>query len=395
VPPRFARAVGLALSVALAPGWLLAADPAGTLPGHVRFVKIANSAFDKYTKAPTPAQKSWIRAHYARMLVYTPYFDTRLAWFPDGWVYKDLYAIYPELPLATAQPDWILRDAEGTRLYIRYACANGRCTQYAADIGNPAFRRNWIREASAVLAKGYRGLMVDDVNMLISRVSNGDGTSIAPQDPRTGTTMTEADWRRYMAEFVEEIRAAFPRQEIVHNALWFAPQSDPFVQRQYRAADVILFERGVNDAGIVNGTGTYGFETLLGLIDWLHENGRAIWLDGEATTDKGREYGLAAYFLVGQGRDYVGQKPGGEPDNWWPGYDLDLGAAVGPRRRKDGVFRREFERGLVLVNQPGAAQVTVVLDAPYKDLAGASRTSVTLGPAEGAVLRRAAATHHQ
>jgi hypothetical protein len=176
----------------------------------------------------------------------------------------------------------------------------------------------------------------------------------------------------------------------VHNALWFAPRTDPLVQRQLLAADVVALERGVNDAGIVRGTGTYGFETLLGLIDWLHERGRAIWLDGEARDDAGREYNLATYLLVNTGVDYVGQHPGGEPDQWWPGYDVDLGAAAGSRRTVDGVFRRDFARGVVLVNQPGASQVTVSLEGTHVDLAGAMRTSVTLGPASGAVLRRAA-----
>ena len=31
-----------------------------------------------------------MRAHYWRMLTYAPYFDSRVAWFPDAWVYKDL-----------------------------------------------------------------------------------------------------------------------------------------------------------------------------------------------------------------------------------------------------------------------------------------------------------------
>src|SRR4030095_9565635 len=121
--------------------------------------------------------------------------------------------------------------------------------------------------------------------MLINRVSNGNAQPVAPRDPRTGTTMTEADWRRYMAEFLEQIRAAFPQKEIVHNAIWFSPRSDPYVQRQYLAADVIAPERGGNDSGIVKGTGTFGFETFLGLIDWLHQNNRAIWLDAEAASD--------------------------------------------------------------------------------------------------------------
>ena len=57
-----------------------------------------------------------------------------------------------------------------------------------------------------------------------------------PIDPRTGQAMTEADWRRYMAEFTEQIRAALPGKEIVHNAIWFAGHDDPVRPARARAA---------------------------------------------------------------------------------------------------------------------------------------------------------------
>jgi hypothetical protein len=381
-------AVTLALALALASSRLLAADPTLVSPGNVRFTKVAKSDFDVYTSSPTQSQKDWMRAHYWRMLVFSPYFDSRLSWFPDGWVYKDLYAIYVGSTLASTHPEWILRDMAGNKLYIRYDCSGGTCTQYAADVGNPDFRAYWIQEASSTLAKGYRGLFVDDVNMFIDRVSNGNAQPVAPRDPRTGAQMTEADWRRYIAEFTENIRATFPGKEIVHNGLWFAGSTDPYVQRQLLAADVLELERGVNDSGIVRGTGTYGFETLLSLIDWLHERGRAVFFESKVSTDQAREYGLAAYFLVSSGKDTLGNNAGGTPGDWWPGYDVFLGAAAANRYAWNGVFRRDFERGIVLVNQPGASQVTLQLGGTYLDLSGASRMSVTLGPAQGAVLRR-------
>jgi hypothetical protein len=382
----FVAVVGL-LGLGLAHTPLRAADPAG----QVHFVAVANSSFDVFTQNPTQAQKDWMGRHYWRMLAYAPYFDSRLSWFPDAWVYKDIYAIYVGSSLASQHPEWILRDANGNRLYIPYGCSGGSCPQYAADIGNPAYRTFWIGQASTTLVKGYRGLFVDDVNMLISRVSNGNGTPVAPWNPRTGALMTEAEWRRYMAEFVEQIRAAFPGEEIVHNALWWPSRSDAFVQRQLLAADVICLERGVNDAGLVGGSGTFGFDSFLGLIDWLHARGRAVYFLPGVSTDGAREYGLAAYFLVNTGGDGIGNDPGtgDSPADWWPGYDVFLGTARGPRYAASGsVLRRDFDGGTVLVNPPGAAQTTVTLEATYRDLAGRDRTSVTLGPAQGAVLRR-------
>jgi putative glycosyl hydrolase-like family 15 (GHL15) protein len=382
---RTSMVVAAALAVGLAAAPAGAADP----EGRVHFAQVANSSFDTFTQSPTQAQKDWMRAHYWRMLTYAPYFDSRLAWYPDAWVYKDLYAIYTGSTLAASHPEWILRDASGNKLYIPYGCSGGTCPQYAGDVGNPAFRANWVQEATATLSKGYRGLFVDDVNMLISRIGNGSGTPVAPIDPRTGKTMTEADWRRYMAEMVEQIRTAFAGKEIVHNALWFAGTTDASVQRQLLAADVICLERGVNDSGIVGGSGTYGFDTFLGLVDWLHARGRAVYYLPGVSSNGPREYGLAAYFLTSAGSDSLGNDPGtgDTPADWWPGYDTDLGAARGARSLWNGLLRRDFDGGMVLVNPPGATQRTVTLPATYTDITGASRTSVTLGAAQGIVLK--------
>src|SRR5262249_5132084 len=182
-------------------------------------VALADSSFDVYTSNPSLPQQAWMNDHYVRMLVYSPYFDTRLAWYPNGWVYKDTYAIYAGSPLAAQHPEWILRDRYGNALYIPYGCSGGACPQYAGDIGNPAFRANWISEASATLAVGYVGLFEDDFNMAM-QVGDGNGNLVPPWDPRTDALMTVANWRGYLAEFQSEIRAAFPTRELVQNQVW-------------------------------------------------------------------------------------------------------------------------------------------------------------------------------
>jgi len=387
---RRAFVVGVIVSALVARAPARAADAAGTL----HWAAVANSSFDQYTSSPTQAQKDWMNAHYSRMLTYSPYFDSRVSWFPNAWVYKDLYAIYAGSSLASAHPDWILKDASGNKLYIPYGCGGGTCPQYAADIGNPAFRANWIQEATTAVANGYRGIFVDDVNMLISRVGNGSGNPVAPFDPRTNATMTEAAWRSYMADFVQQIRTAFPTKEIVHNVLWFAGVSDASVQRELLAADTICLERGVNDSGIVGGTGQYGFDTFLSQIDWLHSHGRAAFLLPGVSSSTAREYGVAAYFLVSAGSDSMGNDPGGgtSPSDWWSGYGVSLGAAHGDRYVWNGLVRRDFDGGMVLLNRPGSSQQTVSLGAAYLNIAGQQVSSVTLGAAQGAVLRRPTTT---
>ena len=353
--------------------------------GTIRLARGADSSFDAYTKAPTPAQQTWMRARYWRMRVYSPYFDSRLAWYRDSWVYQDAYAIYPDSPVLTSHPDWILRDPAGNKLWIQFACGGGKCTQYAADIGNPAFRTWWIAAAKAKLAAGYRGLFVDDVNMA-QRVSDGNGVYTQPLDPRTGARMDERAWQRYMADFMTAVRAALPGVEIVHNTIWTVGDATTDLRRQLAAADYIELERGFNDAGIVGGASKFGWQTLASFIDRRHAAGQAVLLDGKADSPAGRLYGLATYLLLNAGNDAIANDAASRPDAFWKGFDVNLGAARGARYSSGGVWRRDFAGGVVLVNEPGAPTRTVAVGPGLRDLDGVVRDSVTLGPASGAVL---------
>lgn len=390
---RDARTLVCALFLLTVVGCSPATSTDSAASGRVNLVVIAQSSFDVHTRSPTERQQRWMRAHYFRMLTYSPYFDSRTSWYPRAWEYRDAYAIYTSAdePLLRRHPDWVLRDAEGHRLYIPFDCAGGSCPQYAADFGNPGFRRWWIRRVKHDLAHGYRGLFVDDVNMDF-RVSDGNGDDVRPVDPRTGTAMTERNWRRYMAAFMVQVRRAFPDTEIVHNVIWHAGDQFlgrmPSIRRQLRAADYVNLEHGVNDRGLNGGGGPYGFETLLSFIDWCHRLDRHVILGAvEATTREEIEYALATYFLVSTGGDSLSGGYGSTPTHWWPGYEVSLGPARGPRLEWKGLVRRDFDHGLVLVNQPGARQVTVDLPSEYETLGGRPVRSVSLKPASGVVLR--------
>ena len=80
---------------------------------------------------------------------------------------------------------------------------------------------------------------------------------------------------------------------------------------------------------------------------------------------------------------------GGTPDNCWNGFATDLGAPLNQRYRWNGLFRRDFESGTVLVNQPGSPTRTVTPGGEWTDTAGNRRTSVTIGARDASVLKRA------
>ena len=119
------------------------ASAATSAAGSVNFMRSAEGSFDTFTANPTTTQKDWMNGHYSRMRTYAPYFDSRLSWSPKAWFYQSAYAIYPGSSVDVEHPEWILRDAAGNKLYIPFGCSAGKCTQYAGDIGNPAFRKWW------------------------------------------------------------------------------------------------------------------------------------------------------------------------------------------------------------------------------------------------------------
>lgn len=353
--------------------------------GVLRAMIATNSQWDSLTAAPSSTTQRWFEKNAWRMLVYSPYFDSRLSWYPNGWAYLDLYAIYVGGSVAASHPDWILKDSKGTPLYIPYECAGGTCPQYAGDVSNAAFRSYWISQAQSLYAKGYHGLWIDDVNLEL-RVSNGNGATVAPIDRATGQPMTLAAWKSYMATFTEEIRSAFPMWEIVHNAIWFAGSgagtSDPAVAREIQAADYIFLERGVSDPGITGGAGGYSLSAFFAYIDGVHQLGRSIIMD---TGSPPSDYGLAASFLVSNGRDAVGSASL-FPNAWPPSYQLDLGSPLGPRITSNGLICRQFEHGIAIVNGPGNAPVKLALSYGGAQAAQHGGSPIILRSAQGVVL---------
>lgn len=388
LPLRIVSVLALLVPTVSGPGGAVAGESDA---GQVNFFVDHQPEFDAWTTNAGEQTRAWMREHYSRMQVYAGYFDAHVSWYPNAWFYKDSFAIKPDWPIFNTHPEWVLRDAAGEMLYIRFKCSGGTCPQFAADIGNPDFRRWWIEDAKSTMARGYRGIWVDDVN-LVWRISDGDGKEVIPVDPRTGKRMRLKDWRRYFAEFMEELRHAIPDAEIVHNIIWHAePADDPSILRVMDAADFLNLERGISDSGIRRGSGKYGFETFLDLVRRAHARGLQVIMDDhDDDSRQARDYELAFYFLINDGGDLLGA--GGDmgritPANFWSGYEIDLGRATGPAYRWRGLFRRDFECGMVLVNQPETASIRATLPGAFTDLAGSRVTEVTLEGSSGEVLR--------
>ncbi len=360
--------------------------------GDVRFAMRTGSWFDPYTDNPSSGTQTWLRDHFWRMQSTSPYFDSRISWFPNAWVYLDLYGVPTDSALVSQHPDWFLKDGNGNLLYIPFDCGGGHCSQYAADPGNASFRSYWVSQTSNILKRGYKGVWIDDVNLAF-RVGNGNGTQVAPRDPRTGQTMTLSNWEKYVADFTKYIRTSLPSTEIVHNSIWFAgansaAYNDPYVIEEIQQANYIDCERGVSDPGLTGGTGFWSLNNFFTFVDHVHSLGKNTIFDEYKTNG---EFGLAGYLLISNGNDAEADQSM-TPNNWWAGYNVNLGAAQGKRYNWNNLLRRDFSGGMVLLNPPQSGKVTVTLPKSFQRISGSSVTSITLSAGQGAVLTDASAS---
>ena len=289
------------------------------------------------------------------------------AWDPaTTWIRRSAYALDPAT--AIAHPEWVLKDAYGTPLYLG--------TAPAADFGNAAYRAWWIGQVSAAAA-GAAGLYVDDVSMeRRAYYFGGYGANI--RDPRTGSTMTEAGWQKYMADFMVALRAALPGAEIVHDVLYAKGDTRSDIGREFAAASAVAVE----NPSIAN------WSAFAGWVERREANGTGVVLDTYADAPAARLYGLAIALVLDTGSVSLGNDAWTARDRYWTGYDVNLGAPLGPRTSWQDVVWRDFADGAALVNPPGNPTRTVNLGAGFADLDGVAATQLTLPPGTGAVLKR-------
>lgn len=335
------------------------------------------------------ANESYIDQKCAAVFVYGG-FALRWPQLKDkGISYLDIATMYNPSSIATQHPEWILRDKkDGQMLYLPYALPK----QYAADIGHPGFQQWIAQQAKSAVDSGWRGIFCDDFNQGGFYSCTSGGTSVVPYDPRTNATMTLANYRKYFADLAAAMRAAIPNAYIVQNRVFYTtPVSDPEIQRAMKAASCVCYERGFTDGGLTGGTGKWSMYQYMKHVDDVHKLGVDAYHLSYSGDAIGAELNLACALLVSGGEDLAGSSygmyPPGVKSGWFPPYDWDLGDSTGDRYQWNGVWRRDFKGGMVLMNEPGASTKTLSLGKNYLNSAGQSVSSVSLSGRQGKVLK--------
>jgi hypothetical protein len=383
--------------------------------GDVNFFDRYDGAMDQYLNLDvnSPAYlnfENWWVEHADRSEVFN---GNHSNVYQNGMLYKDSYGIDPT---STEKTYALQNPADHSKpMYVNWHCGGGSCPQLAGDIANKDFRAARVQDLVNAYGTGYfRGLWLDDVPLGTATTDgvddgyDGNGRQAVAYSPTLKANMTDADWRKYMHIFMDQIRAAFPRPtEILANVHWdpntlgggLAPSSsDPnsdalgvisdldYVDLENEPAD------GNIHGGPLSATDTYTMANFRNFVTRIHNVGTAVVWDDFDQSPAPREYDLATFLLNNAGDDAVGVSDS-LPSNWWAGWDINLGHAATPAQYVwNGLQRRDFDRGIVLANDPappGSSGTTVkaTLPSAMVDTSGNLVTSVTLAPKQGAVLQ--------
>ncbi len=124
----------------------------------------------------------------------------------------------------------------------------------------------------------------------------------------------------------------------------------------------------------VHGVMVEGYGTKWSEFDWRLQQNRVLRLlrngkiyiaqngvDGPSDIS-GRKWLFSNFMLLKHDKSFINMFPGGSQLYWWPEYDLDLGLQTDPTVPGDvaglldsgGIYARQYEGGLVLVNPTGS-----------------------------------------
>jgi len=278
-------------------------------------------------------------------------------------------------------PEWFLRDRNGSPLIFKHYPA-GR----VMDVGNRLYQdEGAARVIRLVKAGGFDGVFLDDANASLSWIIRG-GSSECVKYP------TNLEWQSAVYSFLSNVGPQLHRAGLLAVANIGGSTITPGLWQKWNGPIDGAMEESFTDGGSGPDSLASGeWPAKLSHALWSEENGK-ISLDHAVTaTRAGARYALATMLLVARTENLLYASAGYSDEVWWPEYATanSLGRPTGGYRvLRNGVYRRDFTNGVVLVNPLTRPASRIRLGHTYSGSGLRKVAAVSLAPLSGIVLAK-------
>jgi hypothetical protein len=274
--------------------------------------------------------------------------------------------------------DWFLRDANGNPLVFK-----DYPTAYLMDVANAAYQdAGTVRVSRLARAGGFDGVFLDDANASLRWVIAGGSAACV-------TYPTTVQWQAAVYSFLSNVAPQLHQADLLVVANIGGSTITPGLWQKWNgpidgAMEESFTNGGTGPDSIANGQ----WPAKLSHALWSEETGK-ISLDHAVTgTRDGARYALATMLLAAGRKNLFSASIGYSHEVWWPEYTTanSLGSPIRAYRvLRNGVYRRDFTNGVVLVN-PARAARKVRLGGTFSGSGLHEVTSVSLAPTSAVVL---------
>ena len=284
---------------------------------------------------------------------------------------------------------WFLHDSGGERIRVRVKNYSGNMSRYGMNVAHPGWQGYLAEEAVRLLKAGYDGIQLDNVETAWSYRLRYVGSFVSALP----VELDEEGWYAGETALLRAVRkaatdAGFAGREIIFNHMR-AGELD-------RSMEFLAEADGANAENWMDldvpSSGKWGWRDRVDLARRAAREGKRTNLlcQTKSATASQARFGFASYLMAiesDRNTFWYGVPYRVEGIRWYDFFDADLGRPSGEMREVGvtGVFRRDFEKGVVLIN-PGAEAAEIGLGRAFWDDLYEEVLSVSLGEKEAALL---------
>ncbi len=252
--------------------------------------------------------------------------------------------------ISSQHPDWFLLDKNGKRI--------GDGDTWFMDPGSDGYRAFWLERARELQETyGWQAIFLDNVEASRAKMVKGN-------EPLANYPDDES-YQRAVEGFLTYIRQNYfePRGKAMYANI-VSVDDDAVWDKYMEYLDGAMIESFATDwdRGFPS---TQDWEEQMDQAERALIGGKTLILVAQGKQDDValQNFAFASYLLLANSNVYFRYTHSDSYREWWTyeNYELNLGAPLGDRYEENGVWRRDFQNGYLIVN-PQQRQAEIVVN---------------------------------